>query len=181
MREVLRLPAYRRLLGAYALNELAFSVGSLALAILVYRRTGSAIAAAGYFLSSQFLPALISPALVARLDQRSSRVVLPALYGVEAAAFLVLAWLASRFSLVPVLIVALLDGVLALTARALARAATVAVTSPRGLLREGNAVANGAFSVCFMAGPGDRRRDRRARRRQCGAADRRGPVRGDRR
>ena len=84
MRQVLRLPAYRRLLAAYALNELAFSIGSLALSILVYRKTGSAIAAAGYFLGSQFLPALISPALVARLDQRSSRIVLPVLYALAA-------------------------------------------------------------------------------------------------
>jgi predicted MFS family arabinose efflux permease len=153
VRQVLRLPAYRRLLAAYALNELAFSIGSLALSVLVYRKTGSAIAAAGYFLSSQFLPALISPALVARLDQRSSRIVLPVLYAAEAVAFVVLAWLASRFALGAVLLVALVDGVLALAARALARAATVTVTSPHGLLREGNAVANGAFSVCFMAGP----------------------------
>jgi MFS family permease len=153
VRQVLRLPAYRRLLGAYALNELAFSIGSLALSILVYRKTGSAIAAAGYFLSSQFLPALIAPALVARLDQRSSRIVLSVLYATEAGAFLILAWLASRFSLGAVLAVALADGVLALAARALARAATVTVTAPHGLLREGNAVANAAFSVGFMAGP----------------------------
>ncbi len=153
MREVLRLPAYRRLLAAYALNELAFSIGSLALSVLVYRKTGSAIAAAGYFLASQFLPALFSPVLVARLDQRSSRAVLTVLYAIETLAFLLLAWLASRFSLAAVLIVSLADGVVALSARALARTATVTVTSPHGLLREGNAVANAAFSVCFMAGP----------------------------
>ena len=53
---VLKLPAYRRLLAAYTLNELAWSVGSLALAVLVYRRTGSAIGAMGFFLCSQFVP-----------------------------------------------------------------------------------------------------------------------------
>ena len=51
------------------------------------------------------------------------------------------------------LVLALVDGVAALTARSLARAATVSVTSAVGLLREGNAVANAAFSVCFMLGP----------------------------
>jgi hypothetical protein len=155
VRQVLRIPTYRRLLAAYALNELAFMVGSVALALLIYGRTGSALGAAAFFLFSQFAPALISPFFVARLDQLPSRVVLPALYGLEAVVFAVLAWVASNdFSVVLVLALALLDGVAALTARALARAATVAVTVAAGLLREGNAVANAAFSVCFMFGPG---------------------------
>jgi predicted MFS family arabinose efflux permease len=153
VKRVLRLAPYRRLLAAYSLNELALSIGSLALAVLVYRRTGSAIGAAGFFLSSQFVPALISPALVARLDQRSVRTVLAALYSLEGLSFLGLAWIASRFSLVPLLVLAMADGVLALTARALARTATVAVTSPLGLLREANAVTNAAFSICVAAGP----------------------------
>jgi len=153
VRRVLELPAYRRLLGAYALNEIAYSIGSLALALLVYQRTGSAIAAASYFIAAQFLPALITPALVARLDGRSVARTLPAIYALEALAFALLAWLSGRFSLPAVLAVAFADGILALIARALARAATVAVTSPVGLLREGAAVANGAFSLCLMTGP----------------------------
>src|SRR5262249_23723494 len=153
VRQVLSLPAYRRLLAAYSLNELALSIGSLALAVLVYRRTGSAFGAAGFFLSSQFVPALLAPALVARIDQRSVRVLLPLLYGLEAIAFLALAGVASNFSLAPVLVLAVVDGVLALAARALARTATVALTAPIGLLREGNAINNAAFSVCFMVGP----------------------------
>jgi MFS family permease len=150
---VLKLPAYRRLLAAYTLNELAWSIGSLALAVLVYNRTGSALAAAGYFLCAMFGPALISPAIVARVDQRSSRSVLVTLYGLEAALFAVLAWMAGRFSLAPVLALALADGVVAVTARALARTATVSVTSEAGLLREANAVTNASFSVSYMVGP----------------------------
>ncbi len=153
MKRVLRLPAYRRLLAAYALNELAWSVGTLALAVLVYRRTGSVVGSSAFFLCSQFLPALISPAVVARLDQRAPRRVLPALYALEGCLFLLLAFAASRFSLLPVLILALADGVVAVTARALSRAATVEVLTPAGLLREGNALTNAAFSICFMAGP----------------------------
>ena len=61
MNRVLKIPAFRRLLAAYTLNELAFMVGSLTLALLVYRRTGSALGAAGFFLSAQFVPALLSP------------------------------------------------------------------------------------------------------------------------
>ena len=47
----------------------------------------------------------------------------------------------------------IVDGVLALTARPLARAATVGVTAPVGLLREGNALTNASFSLCYMVGP----------------------------
>ncbi len=42
---------------------------------------------------------------------------------------------------------------MALAARAIARTATVDVLIPVGLLPEGNAAANTAFSICFMAGP----------------------------
>jgi hypothetical protein len=153
MRRALALPAYRRLLFAYTLNELAWSFGTVALSLLVYRRTGSAIGAMVFYLAASFVPALISPWLVARLDQRAAGRVLPALYGLESLAFLALAWLAARFSLVPVLALAFVDGALAITGRALARATTVSVLTPAGLLREGNAITNGAFSVCFMLGP----------------------------
>src|ERR1700722_6851736 len=94
VRQVLKLTAYRRLLVAYTLNELGWSVGSLALAVLVYRRTGSAVGAMAFFLCSQFVPALFAPALIARLDRRPPRVVLPALYALEAVAFATLALVA---------------------------------------------------------------------------------------
>jgi len=155
VKPVLRIPVYRRLLAAYALNELAFTVGSVTLALLVYGRTGSAVGATAFFLFSQFVPALVSPWCVARLDQLRPRTVLPTLYWVEGLAFAVLAWVASSHSTVVFLLaLAFLDGVAAMTARALARAATVTVTTNAGLLREGNAVANAGFSVCFMLGPG---------------------------
>jgi MFS family permease len=153
VKRVFYLPAYRRLLASYALNELAWSFGTLALAVLVYRRTGSAAGTAGFFLCSQFVPALVSPALVARLEQRQPRTVLVSLYVLEGGVFGLLAWLAHRFSLAPVLALAFLDGVLAVTARAIARASTVSVLNPAGLLREGNAVTTTCFSLCFMAGP----------------------------
>jgi MFS family permease len=153
MKRVLRLPAYRRLLAAYSLNELAWSVGTLALAVLVYRRTGSALGSTAFFLCSQVVPAFASPFVVARVDQRAPRRVLPTLYAIEGILFGVLAWMTSRFSLAPVLALALCDGVVAIVARSLARTATVHVLRPLDLLREGNAVTNGAFSICFMAGP----------------------------
>jgi predicted MFS family arabinose efflux permease len=153
VRDVLKLPAYRRLLAAYTLNEMAVSVGSLALAVLVYRRTGSAVGAMAFFLCAQFAPAPLSPWFVARLDRTPPRRVLPALYAVEALMFAVLAWFAHRFDLAAVLTLALLDGVCALTARSLARAAAVTVLNPVGLLADGNALMNASFTVCYMVGP----------------------------
>jgi hypothetical protein len=153
VREVLRSPTYRRLLAAYTLNELAWSIGSIALALLVYRRTGNAWGATAFFLSSQFLPALISPALVVKLDRRAARRVLAVLYALQGLVFLALTWVASNFTLVALLALALLGGTLAVTARAIARATTAAVIAPAGLLREGNAITNTGFAICITAGP----------------------------
>jgi predicted MFS family arabinose efflux permease len=153
MRRVLELPAFRRLLATAMLNELAASIGSVALSLLVYRRTGSALGTAAFFLCSEFGPALVSPLFVARLDQRSARRVLTGIYVLEGVVFLVLAWVAGRFTLVPVLGLALVDGVLALTARVLARAAWTSMAAPAGLMRDANAAINAAYSVCFMVGP----------------------------
>lgn len=153
MRRLLRLAAYRRLLAAYALNELVWGIGTLALSYLVYRRTGSAVGAAGFYLSAQFVPALSAPALVARVDHVAPRIILPLLYACESVCFLVLGLLTAHFSLIVVLVLAFLDGTMALTARPLARATTAAVSLRAGLLREGNALNNLAFSVCFMLGP----------------------------
>jgi predicted MFS family arabinose efflux permease len=153
MKPVLHIPGYRRLLVAYGLNELAWSVGTLALAVLVYRRTGSALSATAFFICSQVAPAVLSPLSVSRVDQRSPRVILPVLYLLEAVLFGVLAALTSSFSLLPVLILVVLDGSLALVARSLARAATVEILRPVDLLPEGNALTNLVFSICYMAGP----------------------------
>lgn len=153
MRQVFRIPVYRRLLAAYGLNELTWGIGTVALAVLVYRQTGSALGATAFFICSQFLPALLSPALVARVVGQPPRRVLPMLYGLEAILFGVLAWMTSQFSLVPVLAVAAIDGIVALSARVLARSATVEVLRPLDLLHEGNAGINFAFTGAFMVGP----------------------------
>ncbi len=153
MSRCLRLPVFRRLLAAYVLNELAWSVGTLALSVLVYRETGSALGSAAFFICSQFLPAVLSPAMVARLDVHGMRRVLPLLYAVEAVLFGILAWFTHHFSLVPVLVLALADGIIAAAARSLASAARTQILKPLDLLHEGNAVSNFGFSGAFMAGP----------------------------
>jgi predicted MFS family arabinose efflux permease len=153
MKKVLQLPAFRRLLAVSMINELALSIGAVALALLVYRRTGSAIGAAAFFLSAEFGPALISPFFVARLDQHTVRPVLVVLYALQGFIFLTLASLVHRFSLAPVLALALIEGSFAITAQVLVRAAWTSVTTGPGLLRDANALMNTGYSVCFMVGP----------------------------
>ena len=157
MRALIRLPGFLRLGVAYTLNELAVSVGTLALAVLIYRRTGSAIGSAGFFLCAQAAPALLAPVCVARLDRISPRVVLPVLYAVEAVLYGLLAWLTARFELVPVLAIAFLDGAVALTARSLAVSARTQILKPTGMLARGQRSDQRGVLVVFHGRPAVRR------------------------
>jgi predicted MFS family arabinose efflux permease len=153
MRELLSLAGYWRLAGAAALNELCWFVATIALSVLVYRRTGSVLGSSGFFLCSQAAPAILGPPLVGKLDRRSPRGLLPALYAIEALLYAVLAWLTTRFTLAPVLSLVVVDGVVALAARSIATAARTELLKPAGLVREGGAVASIAFSTAYLAGP----------------------------
>jgi predicted MFS family arabinose efflux permease len=118
----------------------------------VYGETRDPLATTALFIAAQFLPAFFSPILTAHVDQRRLRTVLPLIYGTEAVLFAVLALLASSFLLVAVLVLALLDGVLMLTARGLSRGAVNTVLQPRGLLREGNGLLNMGFAAASVGG-----------------------------
>ena len=119
----------------------------------MFDQTGSAMATAGLFLATQFLPAFVAPPLVARLELLRSGRALPWVYAAEAAVFGLLALTASEFALVVVFILAALDGALASAARALSRATAAAMLAPSGTLREGNAMLNLAFTGGAAAGP----------------------------
>ena len=153
MKQVLRLPAYRRLLLAYGLTLVAWMVVEVALAIYVYRRTGSAIGAAAFFLCAQFVPAFFSPSVVARLDRRPPSRVLPALYIGESLLFLLLAVVVGHTAVGFVLALAFVDGIVVLVVLSLTRTAIVAATAPAELLREGNALANTVSMATRLAGP----------------------------
>jgi hypothetical protein len=151
----LKRPQFRRLATSYGVNELGDWMGLVALSVLVFDRTGSAMATAGLFLGTRFLPALIAPVLVARVEQPPPRFALPIIYCGEAAAFGALALLAGDgFLLVGVIALAAIDGALALTGRALTRAVSAALLEPAGELRAGNAVLNVAFTGSAAIGPG---------------------------
>jgi MFS family permease len=105
------------------------------------------------FLGSKFLPALISPAFVAKIESTPPRFSLPTIYLAEAGAFALLAILAHHFSLLPVVVLAAIDGTLALAGRSLTRAVVVALLEPAGELRSGNAVLNLGFTAGSALGP----------------------------
>jgi MFS family permease len=153
--QTLRIPGFGRLATASLVNELGNWLGEIALAIVVFDQTGSPVAVAALFVAMQFVPAVATPPLVARLDSLHSRGALPLLYFSEAVAFAVLAVLAGddTFVLAAVLAVAAVDGTLATAARARTRAAAAAILGPRELLREGNGILNIGFTAGAAIGP----------------------------
>lgn len=150
----LRRRGFRRLALSYAVNELGDWMGIVALSVLVYDRTGSALATAVLFLGTGFVPAILAPVLVTRVERPPPRFVLPVLYAGEAAAFAGLALFADHFSLAAVFVLATIDGALALAARALTRAVVASMLEPAGELRSGNAILNVAFTGGAAVGPG---------------------------
>jgi MFS family permease len=144
---------FGRLLSSYTLNELGDSVGVVALAVLVFDRTGDVAATAAFFMAAKFLPALVAPALTARLDQTALRRSLPGIYLAEALVFGVLAWIAhGSFVLALVLLLGLVDGSLAITARGLTRGAVGTLLGPAGQLKAGNAMMNVGFALSSVGG-----------------------------
>jgi MFS family permease len=149
----LRRPLFRRLATTYAVNELGDWMGIIALSVLVFEQTDSALATAGLFLGTRFLPALFAPILTTRAEKPKPRYALPVIYCGEAAAFGGLALLASHFSLAAVIAVAAIDGALALAGRALTRSVVAELLERTGELRAGNALLNVAFTGGAAIGP----------------------------
>jgi MFS family permease len=149
----LSLQPFRHLALARFVDELGDWLAEVALAVLVFDRTGSPLAVAGLFLALQFGPALATPAVVARLDSLPARRTLAVLNLAQAAALVALAALTDSFSLAAVIALAGIAGTLAVSTRALTRATAAAVLGPVGLVREGNGVLNLGFVAGAACGP----------------------------
>lgn len=154
LRDPLKRSVFRRLLATFVVNEVGDWMGVVALSVLVFDQTGSAFATTALFLGTGFLPALLAPLFVARVEQPPPRFALTTIYCGEAAAFGALALLADHFSLAAVIAVAAVDGILALSGRVLTRAVVAAQLEPVGELRAGNALLNVAFTGGVAIGPG---------------------------
>ena len=84
---LLRHPQFRALAVTYGLSEIVDWLTTVALAVLVYDATGSAVATTVLFVSSKFIPAFVAPALTARVDGIAPRRTLPVFFAIQAAAF----------------------------------------------------------------------------------------------
>ncbi|MFL5845820.1 MAG: MFS transporter [Solirubrobacteraceae bacterium] len=150
-RELLRRPGFRPLLSTYGLSEVVDWLTTVALAVLVYDATRSAVATTVLFVSSKFLPAFVAPAVTARVDGIAPQRSLPVLYSLQAFAFGGMA-LFSR-SVAAVVVLATVAGGAALVSRALVRAAVVSALDEGEELQKGNALMNVVFSTAFAVGP----------------------------
>ena len=153
LRAALRVAPFRALLLSYAINRAGDVVGSLALAVVVLAATGSALATAALFLATQFLPGLLGPGAVARIDRIAPGRILPVLYVVEACLFGVLALIVHRVGIAPIIALAFVDATLAFAARTITRSATASTLVPHDLVPEGKAAFNIALAVAMIAGP----------------------------
>lgn len=149
----LRLPGFARLASAYTINDVGNWIGAIALPLIVFDRTGSVMAATALFLALEFVPAFLTPALVARLEVTGTGTALPLLYAGGASIYLALAGLADSGAIALILTLAALDGTLTLSGRALTRAAAASVLKPAGKVRQGNAILNMCFTVGYAGGP----------------------------
>jgi predicted MFS family arabinose efflux permease len=170
MRWLPRSPRLRRIVLAYTVNRLGTWFGYVALSIVVFDHTHSAIAVAALLVGGQVLSAFLVPALVARVESSSAPSRLSALYLLEAVLTAALALVVSvDFSLALVLVLVAVDGTAALAASALLRAAAsrCARTSVADLAgdeaayeaavheaeRSANAAMNVGFAITFTLGP----------------------------
>lgn len=147
-----RLPGQRRLLTAYAVNEIADSIVAVALAVAVFDRTGSATLTALLFLAMKGLPAVISPGTVALLDGLPSRLAFGGTYLAEGAALAVLAAIVGNAPAGVVIALAGAAGALTLSGRVLCRTTIAQQARAAGQLREANAVISGVFSLAATLG-----------------------------
>src|SRR3954453_16183231 len=150
----LRVRPFGRLLGSYTVNELGDSIGVVALALLVYDGSRSAIATAALFVAGKFIPGLVAPAMTAQLERLALRRSLSSIYVVEASVFAALALVAQGEDLLlpVILVLAFVDGTLAVTARGLTRGAVAGILQPHGQLGRGNALMNVGFALASVGG-----------------------------
>jgi hypothetical protein len=115
--------------------------------------TGSAMATASLFLATQFVPGLIGPAIVARIDHRAPGRILPVLYLIEGALFAALAAIVGQVGAAPLVALALIDATLAFAARTVTRSASASTLVAHDLVPEGKAAFNVARAVAMIGGP----------------------------
>jgi MFS family permease len=153
VRGALAIPAFRRLAVAYTLNEVVDWIATIALALLVFDRTGNALGTTALFVASKFLPGLVVPAFAARAERVPVARCLAVVYVAEALVFAALVVASGSFWLPLICLLAFVDGTFAAAARAVTRGAVAAVLEPAGMLRQGNAALNLVFAIAQVGAP----------------------------
>ncbi|HEY4916128.1 MAG TPA: MFS transporter [Solirubrobacteraceae bacterium] len=172
MRSTLSSPRLRRVLVAYTVNRLGSWIGYVALALVVFDHTHSALAVAALLAAAEALPAFVVPVLVAWVEASPRNFELSGLYFLEAATTVAIVVVIGHFWLPGILFLAALDGAAALTASSLLRAGAArlarqdlssTIAAQRGMQaspesdaqaeKQVNAALSFGLSVSFLAGP----------------------------
>jgi len=152
MRETLRalrLPGLPRLGGALTLSELGETLASVALAVVVFGRSGSVLATGGFFMAARLGPAFASQPLAALIDRAAGRRGLALCFAFEALLF---ALLAAPLPVGVLVVVPLATGTLAVCCRSVTRAEAAVRLTRAGRLRDGNSALNLGFAIAGTVG-----------------------------
>lgn len=146
----LSIPGVRRLTGLYGVADLLEWCGAVALMLLVFEHTGSALAAGGMLICKQILPAAFSP-FTGRLLDRAPTVRMVALgFWLQAAAFLAVGAVGYGPAL---FVLAAASGLGGTLVRASFRA-TIARSYAGEERRSANALVNATMGIMSLIGPG---------------------------
>jgi MFS family permease len=145
----LRLPGLPRLAGALTLAELGETLASIALAVVVFGRSGSVMATGAFFVAMRLGPAFMSQPLAALIDRRAGRRGLAICFLAEAALF---ALLAAPLPVAVLVVVPLLTGTLAVCCRSVTRAEAAVRLTRADKLRSGNSLLNLGFAAAGTVG-----------------------------
>jgi MFS family permease len=148
-RRALRLPGLPQLAGALTLAELGETLASIALAVVVFGRSGSVLATGAFFVAARLGPALMSQPLAAFIDRRAGRRGLAVCFLVEAVLF---ALLALPLPVAVLILVPLLTGTLAVCCRGVTRAEAAVRLTRTDQLRAGNSALNMGFAIAGTLG-----------------------------
>ncbi len=147
--QALRLPGLPRLAGALTLAELGETLAAIALAVVVFGRSGSVLATGAFFVAARLGPAFMSQPLAAFIDRVADRRGLACCFAAEAVLF---AALAAPLPVVVLIIVPVLTGTLAVCCRSVTRAEAAVRLTRAERLRDGNSGLNIGFAIAGTAG-----------------------------
>ena len=145
----LRLPGLPQLAGALTLAELGETLASIALAVVVFGRSGSVMATGAFFVAARLGPALMSQPLAAFIDRNAGRRGLAMCFLAEAVLF---ALLAAPLPVWVLVVVPLLTGTIAVCCRGVTRAESAVRLTRADSLRAGNSGLNMAFAIAGTVG-----------------------------